>query len=176
MSEPMSVSAPAEVRRVDVSALSTLQDLHARVFAPPDIADVGRRGYRVLHRWDRRDLRVLIAYERTDSAEPVPVGFKVGYGRSEELFYSARGGVLPAYRRRGIGRQLLHEMMRRARTAGYRRCAFHTLPDRHPGMAEMARSEGFRLVGSGYHPAYEDHILRFEKTLTPRSDSSRSHT
>lgn len=162
MSEPMSVSAPVEVRRVDLSALSTLQDLHARMFD---------RTCRVLNRWDRRDLHVLIAYERAGSGESVPVGFKVGYGRTEELFYSARGGVLPRYRRRGIGRQLLHEMMCRAREAGYRRFAFHTLPDRHPGMAEMARAEGFQLVGSGYHPAYEDHILRFEKTLSPRSDT-----
>lgn len=162
MSEPMSVSGPVEVRLVDVSALSTLQDLHARMFDRP---------FRVLNRWDRRDLRVLIAFERTGSGESAPVGFKVGYGRTEELFYSARGGVLPRYRRRGIGRQLLHDMMRRAREAGYRRFGFHTLPDRHPGMAEMARAEGFQLVGSGYHPAYENHILRFEKTLAPRSET-----
>lgn len=161
MSEPMSVSDPVAVRRVDVSALSTLQDLHARIF--------GHTG-RVLSRWDRRDVHVLVAFERTGSDEPVPVGFKVGYGRTEDLFYSARGGVLPEYRRRGIGRLLLRDLVRRAREAGYRRFAFHTLPDRHPGMAELARSEGFRLAESGYHPAYEDHILRFEKTLPPRSE------
>ncbi|MEL7415032.1 MAG: hypothetical protein AAGJ92_03965, partial [Pseudomonadota bacterium] len=42
-----------------------------------------------------------------------PVGFKVGYGESEPTFYSAKGGVLEPYRRRGIAKRLLLRQIER---------------------------------------------------------------
>lgn len=49
-----------------------------------------------------------------------PVGFKLGYALSEEVFYSWLGGVLPDYRRKGIARYLLQMQEKWAREQGYK--------------------------------------------------------
>jgi predicted GNAT superfamily acetyltransferase len=49
------------------------------------------------------------------------VGYKLGYRRSPEVFYSWLGGVLPEYRRRGIARELLQRQHAWCRSQSYRR-------------------------------------------------------
>jgi len=115
---------------------------------------------RVINTLEREDLLMLLAYLGDE-----PIGFKIGYRESRFVFYSAKGGVLPEYRRCGIARRLLDEMLRRVKEKGYVRFAFDTFPNRHPGMAVLALTEGFRLTKADYNALYKDYRLRFEKKL-----------
>ena len=115
---------------------------------------------RIINTLDRPDLLILLAM-----VEDEAVGFKVGYRENRFAFYSAKGGILPAYRRQGIARRLLHEMMSYARTNGYVRFAYDTFPNKHPGMTVLGLAEGFRVVKADYNAMYRDFRLRFEKKL-----------
>ena len=115
---------------------------------------------RVINTFERDDLLMLMAY-----LGETPVGFKVGYRQNQRTFYSAKGGVLPTHRRRGIARVLLDDMLQRVRQRGYRTFAFDTFPNRHPGMAIMALASGFRLARADFNPTYKDYRLRFEKRI-----------
>ncbi|HEX7070745.1 MAG TPA: GNAT family N-acetyltransferase [Rhodothermales bacterium] len=141
---------PFRIDEVDLSDLETLHRLNLAIFEEQ----------RIINTFDREDLLVLLAY-----VGDVPVGFKVGYRENRFTFYSAKGGVLDEYRRCGIARALLFEMMERARERGYRRFAFDTFPNRHAGMAIMGFVHGFRLVKADYNPMYKDYRLRLEKKL-----------
>ena len=115
---------------------------------------------RVINTFERDDLMMLLA-----SLGAEPVGFKIGYKESRDTFYSAKGGVLAAYRRQGISRRLLYAMTDRVRRKGYRILAFDTFPNMHPGMTVMGLEEGFRVTRADYNPTYKDFRLRFEKKI-----------
>ena len=120
---------------------------------------------RVINRLDRADLLMLLAYARDENGADALAGFKVGYGESPSVFYSAKGGVLPAFRRRGLARLLLHRMEADARRAGYSRFAYDTFPNKHAGMTVLGLAEGYRVAAAGYNAPYRDYRLRFEKAL-----------
>lgn len=115
---------------------------------------------RVIYRTDRDDLLLLLA---TVAGEPV--GYKVGYRETASTFYSAKGGVLDGWRRRGVARALLVRMEAEARALGYRTFAFDTFPNKHPGMTVLGLAEGFRVTAAGYNAAYRDYRIRFERPL-----------
>ena len=135
---------------VDRSQLEVIQRLNRVIFDEE----------RVINTFEREDLLMLLAYLGDE-----PVGFKIGYKESQHTFYSANGGVLEAYRRRGISRRLLDEMVVRIRRKGYRILAYDTFPNMHPGMTIMGLVEGFRVTRADYNPTYKDFRLRFEKKL-----------
>ncbi|NNE34326.1 MAG: GNAT family N-acetyltransferase [Rhodothermales bacterium] len=118
---------------------------------------------RIINSFERPDLLMLVAY-----FEGHPVGFKVGYRENRFVYYSAKGGVLPEFRRRGIARLLMEAMIDRAQDLGYLRFAFDTFPNLHPGMTVLAVNEGFRLVKADYNTAYREYRLRFEKKMNGR--------
>ena len=150
--QPHSFAGPQGLRieSLGMDRYGDLQDLNAEVF--------GER--RVIFRLDRRDLLFLAAYLGGRA-----VGYKVGYGEDRKTFYSAKGGVLEGYRRRGIARALLYRMEEEARSMGYRRLAFDTFPNMHRGMTVLGLVEGYRVATTGYNAAYQDYRVRFEKVL-----------
>ena len=115
---------------------------------------------RVINTFERSDLLMLLA-----TLGDEPVGFKIGYRESRTTFYSAKGGVLAPYRRRGISRRLLDRMMHLVAERGYRVFAFDTFPNMHPGMTILGLNEGFRVTRADFNPTYRDYRLRFEKKL-----------
>ncbi len=115
---------------------------------------------RVIFRLDRDDLTLLLATSASG-----PVGFKVGYRESATTFYSAKGGVVDGWRRRGVARVLLERMEDEARAMGYETFAYDTFPNKHPGMTALGLAEGFRVTAAGYNAAYRDYRLRFERAL-----------
>lgn len=115
---------------------------------------------RIINTFDRDDVLILLAY-----VDDQPAGFKLGYKLYQDTFYSAKGGVLPEYRRQGIARLLLHEMIAVVRARGYTRFTYDTFPNKHPGMTVLGLAEGFRVVKAGYSPQYKDYRLRFEKEV-----------
>ena len=141
---------------------------------PLRIVEVGRAQLDVIKRLNRvifEEERIINTFEREDllmllaSLGDEPVGFKIGYKESRGTFYSAKGGVLAAYRRRGISRRLLYAMADRIRRKGYRILAYDTFPNMHPGMTVMGLEEGFQVTRADYNPTYKDFRLRFEKNL-----------
>ena len=135
---------------VGMEALDTIQRLNRTIFGEE----------RVINSFEREGLLMLIA-----SVSEEPVGFKIGYRESRHTFYSAKGGVLPGFRRRGISRRLLYAMLDEVRRQGYRRFAYDTFPNMHPGMTVLGLAEGFRVARADYNATYKDYRLRFEKKL-----------
>ena len=115
---------------------------------------------RIINTFDRSDLLILEA-----RVEGIPAGFKIGYRENRFTYYSAKGGVLPEYRRRGIAVALLAEMMKHARARSYQRFAFDTFPNLHPGMTILALRLGFRIVKADFNSVYKEYRLRFEKKI-----------
>lgn len=123
---------------------------------------------RIINTFDRRDLLLLLA-----SIDDEPVGFKVGYRENRFVYYSAKGGVLPSYRRQGIALSLMDEMIVQAREMGYARLAFDTFPNLHPGMTVLAIKDGFRLMKADYNATYREYRLRFEKRIAALSENRK---
>lgn len=115
---------------------------------------------RIINTFNRDDLLMLVAW-----MDEEPVGFKVGYRESRHTFYSAKGGVLPAYRRLGIARRLLQAMMETVQEQGFRRFVYDTFPNKHPGMTVLGLAEGFTVTRADYNAVYKDYRLRFTKEL-----------
>lgn len=139
-----------QIDEIDTSQLDVVHGLNVTIF----------NEQRIINTFERDDLLMLLA-----SVGDTPVGFKIGYRENRFTFYSAKGGVLADYRRCGIARALLYEMMALAQGRGYRRFCYDTFPNRHAGMAVMGLTEGFRVVKADYNPMYKDYRLRFEKKL-----------
>ena len=72
-------------------------------------------------------------------------GFKVAYERDGEL-YSWLGGILPAFRRRGLARALADAQEDWARTQGYTAITFKTR-NQHKAMLVFALLNGFDVIG-----------------------------
>lgn len=144
------VAEHATVVEVDRSALDVIKWLNEAIFDEE----------RIINTFDREDLMILLV--RIDGD---PVGFKIGYRENRFVYYSAKGGVLQEYRRQGIARKMLYEMMSRARERGYIRFAYDTFPNRHAGMTIMGLEEGFRVVKADFNKTYRDWRLRLERRM-----------
>ena len=140
----------ARIIEVDFEHLDIIRALNTVIFDEE----------RIINTFEREDLLMLMAYVDED-----PVGFKIGYRQSKETFYSAKGGVLPAYRRRGIARMMLYQMIERVRAMGYQRFAFDTFPNKHPGMTILGLAEGFFVAKADFNAAFQDYRLQFEKDI-----------
>ena len=138
------------IERVAMDRFDEVRDLNEAVFGEG----------RVIYRLDRTDLVLLLA-----SVEGRAVGYKVGYAESATTFYSAKGGVLPAWRRMGVARALLARLEDEARRLGYARFAYDTFPNKHPGMTVLGLAAGYAVTAAGYNAAYRDVRLRFERDL-----------
>ena len=78
--------------------------------------------------------------------EGEPSAFKLGYWQDEHCFYSWVGGVLPAARRAGLAKALLHEQEQRLGALGVGTVRVKSM-NRYPGMLVLLISSGYRIVG-----------------------------
>lgn len=93
------------------------------------------------------------------------IGFKIGYDRNEQEFYSAKGGVHPKQRRKGIARQLLHTMLLFTLHHGYQRFIYDTFPNMHPAMLILGLHEGFRVSDAKFNTVHNDFQITLERRL-----------
>lgn len=120
------------------------------------------RERRIINKTNHQVLIILVA-----RLHDIPVGFKIGYGRKNAEFYSAKGGVLPRFRRKKLASEMLDMMMEQAARYGYERFVYDTFPNMHQGMAILGFQRGFRLADAKYNARYSDYQLTLEKRLTP---------
>ncbi|WP_216653604.1 GNAT family N-acetyltransferase [Nocardioides sp. zg-DK7169] len=93
------------------------------------------------------------------------VGYKVGYEERPEIFYSWLGGVVPAWRRRGVAAALRVAQEQWARDRGYRSVEVKTM-NRFPAMLHLLVAAGYRVVGvEGRDEAAK---IRFARPLADR--------
>lgn len=140
----------ARIEEVGLDAVEMIRQMNVAIFDEE----------RIINTFDRDDLMILIAW-----VDDEPAGFKIGYRENRFVFYSAKGGVLPEYRRKGLARQLLSYMMDEARSRGYVRFTYDTFPNRDQGMTVLGLNDGFRVVRADFNKTYKDWRLRFEKRL-----------
>lgn len=98
-------------------------------------------------------------------AEGRIIGFKLGYEQSPGVFYSWLGGVSPAWRGRGIARELLGLQEAWVKQRGYARIRVKSM-NHFPAMLHLLISSGYHIYGvePGTTPEEGPKIL-FEKRL-----------
>lgn len=110
----------------------------------------------------KHDYLLLIIAERKD----ILIGFKIGYRQNAGCFYSAKGGVHPAWRKKGLARLLLRYTMELVKNEGFRYFRYHTFPTRWPGMLSLGISEGFTIAETEWNPAFGDYQVLLERDLS----------
>lgn len=116
---------------------------------------------RVINSYDRNDLLILLL-----EVDGIRAGFKVGYGQSEGIFYSAKGGVMPAFRRQGFARLMTIEMMKLALKSGYQIFEFDTFPNQTPEMLMMGLSDGFKVTDAGWNDTHNDFRIHLSVSIS----------
>jgi predicted GNAT superfamily acetyltransferase len=99
----------------------------------------------------------------TAHVENQPVGFKIGYER-DGRFYSWLGGVIPSYRKYGVGGMLADRQEEWARQQGYASVWMKTR-NRFPAMLLMAVRRGFRITAIEARDKIAEHRIVLEKSL-----------
>ena len=92
-------------------------------------------------------------------------GFKLGYAFNKSTFYSWLGGVAPASRGQGIGRELLRFQEKLVLARGCSLIRVKSM-ERFPAMLGLLESEGYVIIAKE-READEDEKLVFEKNLQP---------
>jgi GNAT superfamily N-acetyltransferase len=139
-----------QIRLVGLEALPVVAALNRQLFDEE----------RIINRFDRPDLVMMMAFFGDE-----PAGFKIGYGLDQGVYYSAKGGVLERYRRRGIASGLLDSLMEEASRRGYQTYCFDTFPNQHTGMAVLALERGFIVSEVRFSDIYHDLRVRFQHSL-----------
>ena len=91
------------------------------------------------------------------------VGFKVGYSKDDEIFYSWLGGVLPSYSNLGLASELMRRQHQWAKENGFKvlqtksRNRFHDI-------IRLNLKSGFEIVGTEKEKN-DDITVLFQKTL-----------
>ncbi len=148
--------------------MNTIDDIHVQRLGKKDFHLLEPLNYaifkeaRVINRTDHDTLVILMAMHGD-----VPVGFKIGYNRRNGVFYSAKGGVLPQYRRKGVAAKMLGRMILEADKLGFKKFIYDTFPNMNPGMLILGLNSGFKVIEAKYNAQYKDFQVSLEKELSP---------
>ena len=93
-----------------------------------------------------------------------PVGFAVGMELKPTVFYAWLVGVLPNFRRAGVGSQLVDAMAAWAHEHGYESIRLEC-QNRHRAMLHMVIDRKFDVVGIRWDPDRGENLVIFEKVL-----------
>ena len=117
--------------------LSGLAALHREIFGSTiSTADLRRRLLR------KRSLVCILVTSREKL-----VGYKIGYERNTDEFFSWLGGVKTGFRRRGLASEMLKRQHALARTLGYKRILTES-GNEWREMIILNLRRGFDIIGS----------------------------
>ncbi|UJD78353.1 GNAT family N-acetyltransferase [Serratia rubidaea] len=122
--------------------------------------------FNAAHRLQDLQLRIgdAMHYALIAELDDQPAGFKLGYQTGDDTFYSWLGGVLPAFRRRGVAGRLLEEQERWAHTQGFRRLTVKTR-NQFRGMLMLLIARHYQIITLEKKGEVADYRLLLEKTL-----------
>lgn len=121
------------------------------VAPPPPLTKVENRCKNVPH------LALIAIYQG------IPIGCKLGFEKSAQLFYSWIGGILPEYRKRGAAQQLLDYQEEWSRRQGYTLINVKSM-NRFPDMMRFLIKNQYLITGTeGNGP--DQLKVCFEKSL-----------
>lgn len=129
------------IETLSLTQIERIQDINQLLFGEQ----------RIINSFDHKDLIILLLI-----VDGLRAGFKIGYGQSNKVYYSAKGGVMPVFRRQGYARLLTVEMMKRAQQIGYEKFEFDTFPNRGHEMLIMGLHDGFRITEAGWNNIHND--------------------
>lgn len=92
------------------------------------------------------------------------VGFKVGYAKDEQLFYSWMGAVLPEFRQFGVAKALAIQQEEWARARGFTCIQFKTR-NRLKAMLRFALGNGFDIIGVEPRETLAEYRIFLQKLL-----------
>jgi len=130
-----------EISQIDIYHLDEIAVLNSYLFGEQ----------RIINSLDHVHIIALLL-----KVDGIRAGFKIGYGINPTVFYSAKGGVMPAFRRNGYARLLTSEMIKRVVKLGYETFEFDTFPNKGPEMLFMALSDGFKITEAGWNDLHND--------------------
>ncbi len=131
----------ATIRILSIPELGLIADMNKILFNEE----------RIINHYDHPDLVILLT-----ELNGLRAGFKIGYGQHNEIFYSAKGGVMPAFRRHGIARAMTYEMIKIASNRGYKTFEFDTFPNKGHEMLSMGLSDGFKITEASFNEIHQD--------------------
>ncbi|HOY15726.1 MAG TPA: GNAT family N-acetyltransferase [Haliscomenobacter sp.] len=92
------------------------------------------------------------------------VGFKVGYAKRAEIFYSWMGAVLPEYRQSGVAKALAQAQENWAKLHGFQFIQCKTR-NRLKAMLHFALGNGFDIIGVEPRAVVGEHRILLQKSL-----------
>jgi GNAT superfamily N-acetyltransferase len=146
--------ADAIIDVVGMDELPLVVELYNQIFRPHRQEDSFKRRY--LGRYN-----VLQLVARVNDR---PVGFFLGFELKPDVFFSWFYGVLPDFRRTGIGSQLLEASQSWAAQHGYEsmRLECH---NQHRPVLHLAIHLGYDIIGIRWDADRGDNLVLFEKSL-----------
>jgi GNAT superfamily N-acetyltransferase len=145
----------AVIDLVGLSELPTTVELYNQIFRPP----------RDLESFRRRFLGRYNVLQMIARVKERPVGFFLGFELKPTVFFAWFYGVLPEFRRTGIGSQLMDAAHSWARQHEYEsiRLECH---NQHRPMLHLSIALGYDIVGLRWDPDRGDNLVLFEKSLS----------
>jgi GNAT superfamily N-acetyltransferase len=147
--------ADAIIDIVGMEDLPQVADLYNQIFRPTKDIETFRRRY--LGRYN-----VLQMIARVGDR---PVGFFLGFEQKPDTFFAWFYGVLPDFRRMGIGSQLMEAAQSWAAQHNYEaiRLECH---NQHRPLLHLAIVLGYDIIGLRWDADRGDNLILFEKNLT----------
>ena len=147
--------ADAIIDVVGLDELPLIVELYNQIFRPPRTVESFRRRY-----LGRYNILQMVA-----KVNDRPVGFFLGFELKPDTFFAWFYGVLPEFRRSGIGSQLMEAAQSWAAQHEYEtiRLECH---NQHRPMLHLAIDLGYDIVGMRWDTDRGENLVIFEKNLT----------
>lgn len=114
---------------------------------------------KLLSRLQDKPSLILIA-----SCDGKPVAYKAGYHIDDREFYSWLGGVVPAFRKRGIATMLRERQEAWALEQGYQWVSVKSM-NKYPAMLQLLLASGYQICGYEDNGSTDNSKIRFIKQL-----------
>lgn len=147
--------ADAVIDVVGVDELPQIVEMYNQIFRPTRTIDSFRRRYQ-----GRYNVLQMVARVREK-----PAGFFLGFELKPETFFAWFSGVLPEFRRMGIGSQLMEAAHSWAAQHDYESIRLECHNSHRP-MLHLAIELGYDVVGIRWDADRGDNLVLFEKSLT----------
>ncbi|HEB61202.1 MAG TPA: GNAT family N-acetyltransferase [Phycisphaeraceae bacterium] len=136
---------------VDPADTGLLAHLYNQIFRPERSAEVLGQRYR-----GRNDVVILVARIGNDS-----VGFYAGFELKPGVHFAWLCGVVPSFRRQGIGTQLMEAAEDWVKTHGYKVIRMECY-NNHRHMLQFAIASGYDIVGIRWDADAGQNLIIFE--------------